>query len=224
MSGQPERVVCDEVGVLQRLGHDLRQPAAAIAMLAAVAELHPDLPAEVGVRLDQIRTEARRISDVCGYLLGELDGLEVADLAKIATQVVESARVTCGVAIEVISTPVVVRASRVDVWRALANLVENACRAAGRGGCVRVKVWAGADGARLEVHDSGPGWGEGPRGTAGLGLSIVRSTAAAHGGHLETGASELGGAAACLVLPSVMPDYLDATGRRGGRTRLRAAG
>jgi len=76
MSGQPERVVCDEVGVLQRLGHDLRQPAAAIAMLAAVAELHPDLPAEVGVRLDQIRTEARRISDVCGYLLSEMDGPE----------------------------------------------------------------------------------------------------------------------------------------------------
>ena len=214
----------DGTGALRRLGHDLRQPVAAISMLAAVAELHPDLPADVRARLDQIRVEARRISDVCGYLLGELDGLEVADLPEIATQVVESARVTCGVAIDLISTPVVVRANCVDVWRALANLVENACRAAGPGGSVLVKVSAGADGARLEVHDSGPGWGEGPRGTAALGLSIVRSTAGAHGGHLETGAGELGGAAACLVLPSVMPDYLDVAERRAGRTPERAAG
>jgi signal transduction histidine kinase len=224
MPGQPGRVVSEEAGALQRLGHDLRQPVAAISMLAAVAELHPDLPADVRDRLDQIRVEARRISDVCGYLLGEVDGLEVADLPEIATQVVESARVTSGVAINLISTPVVVRANCVDVWRALANLVENACRAAGAGGSVLVKVSAGAEGARLEVHDSGPGWGAGPTGTATLGLSIVRSTAAAHGGHLETGTGELGGAAACLVLPSVMPDYLDVANRRAGRTPERAAG
>jgi K+-sensing histidine kinase KdpD len=216
--------VSDEAGALRRLGHDLRQPVAAISMLAAVAELPPDLPAEVRDRLDQIRVEASRISDICGYLLGEIDGLEVADLPEIATQVVESARATSGVAIDLISTPIVVRANSVDVWRALANLVENACRAAGRGGSVLVKVSAGTEGARLEVHDSGPGWGEGPRGTAALGSSIVRATTAARGGHLETGAGELGGAVACLVLPSVMPDYLHVAEPRTGRTPERAAG
>ena len=223
MVGQPGRVVGDEAGALRRLGHDLRQPVAAISMLAAAAELHPDLPVGVRERLDQIQVEARRISDVCGYLLGDLDGLEVTDLQEIATQVVESARVTGGVAIDLISTPVVVRANGVDVWRALANLVENACRAAGAGGSVLVKVSASADGARLEVHDSGPGWGEGPPGTAALGLSIVRSSTAAFGGHLEIGVSDLGGATVSLVLPSVMPDYLDLVDRPAGQTPERAA-
>jgi signal transduction histidine kinase len=212
MSRQLGRGVSDETGGLQRLGHDLRQPAAAISMLAAVVELHPDLPPDVRDGLDQIRVEARRISDVCGYLLGEVDGLEVADLPRIATQVVESARATSGVAIDLVTTPVVVRANCVDVSRALANLVENACRVAGPGGSVLVRVSASAEGARLEVHDSGPGWGEGPTGTAAL------------GGHLESGTGELGGAVACLVLPSVMPDYLDVADGRAGRTPERAAG
>lgn len=223
MSGQSGRVVREGAGALQRLGHDLRQPAAAISMLATVAELHPDLPRDVRDRLDQIRVEARRIADVCRYLLGELDGLEVADLEEIATQVVESARVTSGVAIDLVRSPAVVRANCVDVWRALTNLVDNACRAAGPEGTVLVKVWASADGARLEVHDSGPGWGVGPRGTASLGLSIVRSSTIAHGGRLETGVSDLGGAVASLVLPSVMPDYLDVVDCPTGETRARAA-
>ena len=221
MFGQPERVVGDEAAALRRLGHDLRQPVAAISMLAAAAELHPDLPEAVRDRLDQIRVEARRISDVCRYLLGERD--EVSDLEEIATQVVESARTTGGVAIDLISTAVVVRANGVEVWRALTNLVENACRAAGAGGSVVVKVRASADGARLEVHDSGPGWGEGPPGTAALGLSIVRSSTAAFGGQLEIGVSDLGGAAATLVLPSVMPDYLDLVDCTAGRTPERVA-
>ena len=206
---EPGRSRDDGDVALQRLGHDLRQPAAAISMLAAVAELHPDLPGDVRERLDQIRVEARRISDVCRYLLGELDGFEVSDLAEISTEVVASARLTCGMAIDLVTTPVVVRANCVDVWRALANLVENACRAAGPDGRVLVKVSVNSDGARVEVHDSGPGWGEGPPGTASLGLSIVGSTTAAHGGRLETGVSVLGGAVARLVFPSVVPAYLD---------------
>ena len=221
MFGEQGRVVGDEAAALRRLGHDLRQPVAAISMLVAAAELDPDLPEVVRDRLDQIRVEARRISDVCRYLLGERD--EVADLEKIATQVVESARVTGGVDIDLISTPVVVRANGVDVWRALTNLVENACRAAGVGGSVVVKLSERADGARLEVHDSGPGWGEGPPGTAALGLSIVRSSTAAFGGRLEIGVSDLGGAAATLVLPRVVPDYVDLVDCTPGRTPERAA-
>jgi signal transduction histidine kinase len=221
MFGEQGRVIDDEAATLRRLGHDLRQPVAAISMLVAAAELAPDLPEVVRDRLDQIRVEARRISDVCRYLLGERD--EVADLETIATQVVESARVTGGVDIDLISTPVVVRANSVDVWRALTNLVENACRAAGVGGSVVVKVSERAGGARLEVHDSGPGWGEGPPGTAALGLSIVRSSTAAFGGRLEIGVSDLGGAAATLVLPSVAPDYLDLVDCTPGRTPERAA-
>ena len=209
MSELAGRVVGDDVGALQRLGHDLRQAGGRHLMLATVADLHPGLPDEVRERLDQIRVEARRISDVCRYLLGELDGLEVADLRRGRDGRGRERRVTSGITIELVAAPVVVRANSVEVWRALANLVDNACRAAGPDGTVRVEVSATSEGARLEVHDSGPGWGEGPPGTASLGLSIVASTTAALGGRMETGVSDLGGAAAHLVFPSVVPAYLD---------------
>jgi signal transduction histidine kinase len=221
--GPARRGANDESGALRRLGHDLRQPVAAIGMLAAVVELHPGLPDDVRDRLEQIRAEARRISDVCRYLLGELDGLEVTDLGEVATAVVESARLTSGTNIDLVGAPVVVRANSVEVWRALANLVDNACRAAGRDGVVRVEVSADAEGARLGVHDSGPGWGEGPPGTASLGLSIVASTTAALGGRMETGVSDLGGAAAHLVFPSVVPAYLDLVDHAPARAPERAA-
>lgn len=133
----------------------------------------------------------------------EVDALDIADLPEIATQVVERARVTSGVAIDLISTPVVVRANRVEVWRALVNLVENACRAAGPGGAVLVNVSTSAEGARLDVHDSGPRWEQGQSGNDAHGLSTVRASAAAYGGHLETGTGDLGGAVASLLLPSV---------------------
>jgi signal transduction histidine kinase len=194
---------------LRQLGHDLRQPVAAIVMLAAAAGVHRDVPPEVQERLDQITVEAQRISDVCRYLLGELDGLEVVDLQDLAIAVVSSARVTWTTSIDVVTAPVSVRANAVDVWRALTNLIDNACRAAGADGSVLVKVSASAEGARLEVHDSGPGWGKAPPGTASLGLSIVTTRAKAHGGRLETGVSDLGGAVAELVFPSVVPTYLD---------------
>jgi signal transduction histidine kinase len=209
LPGTPEEWSYPSTVALRQLGHDLRQPVAAISMLAAAAELHPDLPAEVRQRLEQITVEARRISDLCRYLLGELDGLEIVHLQDLAYDVVASARVTFGAAIDLVTAPVAVRANSVDVWRALSNLIENACRAAGPDGSVLVKVTATSEGARLEVHDSGPGWGKGPSGTASLGLSIVAASAETHGGRLETGPSELGGAAAHLIFPSALPTYLD---------------
>ena len=64
-------------------------------------------------------------------------------------------------------------ADEVDWTRAVFNLVENACRAAGPTGKVVVSVRREDNTVRLAVGDSGPGFGKGGSGTASLGLGTV---------------------------------------------------
>ncbi len=98
--------------------------------------------------------------------------------------------------------------------RALANLLRNAIQAS-PGGRIRL-AWVGTeDEVRFRVEDDGPGVdpevrdqlfepfvttkpvGEG----TGLGLAVVHATADDHGGRVELGRSEMGGAAFEIVLP-----------------------
>lgn len=100
---------------------------------------------------------------------------------------------------------------------ALRNLVENAVDAAGAAGRIRVSCAAGAEGLLLRVDDDGPGVPEDDRervfepfrtgkarGT-GLGLSLARRAAEAHGGALRCERSDLGGARFVLSLPRERP-------------------
>ncbi len=69
-----------------------------------------------------------------------------------------------------------VMASPVLLWRVLANLVDNAVRAAGPACRVELTVGMLAEPpprALLQVQDNGPGFGHGPPGAASLGLGVV---------------------------------------------------
>ena len=92
---------------------------------------------------------------------------------------------------------------RRDALRAaLVNLVVNAVDAAGRGGLVRIEAVSAHDEIRLTVEDTGPGPPEHLAATLhepfvtgkpegiGLGLAIVATVAAEHGGRLEWNRAE----------------------------------
>lgn len=103
---------------------------------------------------------------------------------------------------------------RARLIRSLANLLRNAAQAT-PGGRVRLTWESTDDEVRFRVEDDGPGVdpdvrdrlfepfvttkpvGEG----TGLGLAVVHATADDHGGRVEVGRSELGGAVFELVLP-----------------------
>ena len=136
--------------------------------------------------------------------------------------------------------PCLVRAAPARLERAIANLLDNACKwnpPAPAGGPVEVRVCDGA----LEVRDHGPGiavedlprvfdrFYRAPtargRPGSGLGLAIVRQMAEAHGGAVHAANDPGGGARLTLELPPLqMTDAelaaseLDASARSGAGT------
>lgn len=188
---------------LQEVCHDLRQPAAAILALVAAAGAEEGLPVSVRRRLDQIAAEARQISTIVGQAAGEGMTFRPLQAAEIALAVARSIDAATGSSIVVrAEADVIVVGDASALRRALTNLLDNAVRAAGAGGQVLVTIGTDGDHVHLDVHDSGPGFGSGPVGIAGLGLGIVGWLAESHGGDLVMKESHLGGTLARLRLPA----------------------
>lgn len=188
---------------LQDVCHDLRQPAAAILALVAAAEAHSDLPDEIRGRLEQIGSEARHISTIVGQAAGEGMTFRPLDAGDCTAKVVESVRAsTPGTITVVAEAGTIVVADASVLRRALGNLLDNAIRAAGATGTVLVTVGTYDSWVQFDVNDSGPGFGSGPVGIAGLGLGIVEWLAGSHGGDLSFLESHLGGTLARLRLPA----------------------
>jgi two-component system OmpR family sensor kinase len=107
-----------------------------------------------------------------------------------------------------------------ELHRLVLNLLDNAARYTPPGTRIELRLRQEEDEAVLEVGDDGPGIpaelrsqvfdrfvrGDGPADTAvgpgsGLGLAIVRAVAASHGGTVEVGESDAGGALFQVRLP-----------------------
>ncbi len=184
----------------EALEDGVAEPAVAVKGIQAenlrMSEMVDDLLALS--RLQSSGLELRREPVAVGDL--------VSDALAAATPLADAAGVTLS---GVVTSPVVARVDAREVARALGNLVANGVRHTPAGGAVRVRVSAagrGADGAAstavVQVTDRCGGipaddlrrvFDAGWRGTAartpggggaGIGLSIVRSVADAHGGSI----------------------------------------
>jgi signal transduction histidine kinase len=111
-----------------------------------------------------------------------------------------------------VEAPCFLAVDRHDLAEMLGNLIENACRHAGR---VKISATVAEQSVCLEVEDDGPGIpaerladavragvrldeaGEG----YGLGLTIVQEMSSLYGGQLQLGRARLGGLKAVLILP-----------------------
>ena len=219
--------------------HELRTPlTSAQANLDALA-LGEELPARERARiLTAARAQLRELTVLVGDLVDlsktEIDEVEVEDvrLDLAAAGAIERARLhapECRFLLH--AEPCLVRAAPARLERAIANLLDNACKWSPPTGSVEVRVRSGV----LEVRDHGPGiaaedlprvfdrFYRSPAARArpgsGLGLAIVRQMAEAHGGAVHAANDPGGGARLTLELPALeMTDAELAASKRDAPT------
>ncbi|MCB9794593.1 MAG: hypothetical protein H6741_17895 [Alphaproteobacteria bacterium] len=206
------------------VSHELRTPLAVLASHLEIALRRPRSEEIWRSTAETALSETRRLTRMTEALLalaqasgGDARGLSPLDLGALAQASLETPEVSRAVQLRLPEQPVLVQGDADALGAALASLLRNAIRYAPAEAPIRVSVSGDAEHARLDVDDGGPGFdlaelprllrpfergrdvGELPG--EGLGLSLVERVAARHGGRLELGASELGGARARLVLP-----------------------
>ena len=188
-----------QIDTVRALLHDLRQPLAAILLLAGTEG------GDVGRKMDGIAGQARWLAELVETSLSEAAADEVAitDIAAVAERAVMRARATaeCEISLGPVGA-LEAWARPVALSRALACVLDNAVRAAGRGGHVRVDTYTDHEGAHLTVTDDGPGLGNVSAQTS-LGLTTTRAMVAACHGSFRLHAAGGGGTVGDICLARV---------------------
>jgi PAS domain S-box-containing protein len=218
------------------IAHEVRNPLFAIsAIVEAIAERvgsGAGLDAHVGTLRQEVDRLSRLMQELFDYGKAGVVELERCDLGKIVGVVAETYARAASEAQVTLHNGVPARMAelRLDpqrVRQALGNLVQNALQHSPPGSTVALDAWTSrsAVGAWVDVAviDSGPGFHPPDlpsvfepffsrrRGGTGLGLSMVKRIAEAHGGHVKAENRPDGGALVVLSLA------LDAASGRPGQ-------
>jgi two-component system OmpR family sensor kinase len=210
--------------------HELRTPLTSIRGYAELFRRGAgERPEDLAKAMRRIEEEAARMGVLVDdlLLLARLDQGRPLDrtavnLTRLAADAVDDARAAYPGREVTLSNngTVTIAGDEVRLRQVLANLLANACTHTPDGTAVRVRVEKVAHDAVVEVADVGPGMTDEEaahvfeqfwradnartrsRGGAGLGLSIVRAIAVAHGGRAEVVTAPGAGATFRVVLPA----------------------
>jgi heavy metal sensor kinase len=231
MIGRIEAGVDEQRRLVADASHELRTPLAAMRAELDVSLRADDLDPQAQDVLRSTREEVDRLSHTVDGLLtlaradqGALD-LQVhpLDLAVVAGDTVERLRELARVSdvrLEARLEPAPARGDAAWLGQAVANLVDNAIKFSPAGTTVTVSTATEADEAIVRVLDAGPGIPTDARehvfdrfrrvdasrtratGGSGIGLSIVREIARAHGGRAWTEPGPGRGSLFVLAVPT----------------------
>jgi two-component system sensor histidine kinase KdpD len=201
--------------LLSSVSHDLRTPLAAITGMAT--SLRDVAAGAQREQLDTIVEEAQRLSRILTNLLaitkvetGAQPRREWVPLDEIVGS--SLARLEGDLAAHPLTLDVSDEIAHIDpslTEQLLVNLVENAAKHTPAGCAIEVRARRDGAAALIEVSDHGPGLPPGPAdqvfekffrgrgansGGVGLGLTVCRAIAVAHGGRIEAATRDGGGA------------------------------
>lgn len=205
--------------------HELRTPLAVMRTTVDVVLDNPDsTPADLRVMAADIRAAVDHAEHLIGALLllarneRGLTVREKVDLAMVAEDVLDARGVPAGRRIHAALEPAVISGDPVLAERLVANLVDNAIRYNLPGGEIWVSTRAVADRSELVVANTGPVVDPGEVGRIfrpferlsdrtstdgfGLGLAIVASIAAIHGGAASACPRDEGGLSVTVTIPT----------------------
>lgn len=197
---------------LAMLGHELRNPLAAIVSATSVLRTRTSSDAVTSHGIDVVTRQAQRLTRLAQDLLDlsrlnqhklELS-LETTDVRTVVAGAVEASRAEIErrghrLEVELPADPIWVRADASRVTQMLTNLLDNAAKYTSAAGIIRVTASPEAGQARISVRDTGIGLPDdqlerifalfkqveasGQHSDGlGIGLALVRSLATMHGG------------------------------------------
>ncbi|RSN64227.1 sensor histidine kinase [Actinomadura sp. WAC 06369] len=197
----------------RRLRHDIRHELGTIIMLASAVAVADDIGDASRARVEQLLGETRWLDHLLRRLDGDdddrLPGPERIRVDELTAEVVTGIKLATSHEVCYHGGEAWAHMDPVALWRAVRNVLDNACRVARS----RVDVHVSADQhwVTVQIDDDGPGFGTGgsrgtaSRGLASLGLGIVHDLISGYGGSLEIRTCEMGGARVRMLLPAA-PD------------------
>lgn len=202
------------------VGHELRNPLAAVINALYLLRRHLGEPAEPAYEkhlamAERETTKAATLAeDLTAFVRPREPSKEDVDAPSLVREVVEASPPPPHVSLDVDADPFTLVVDRHQFAEVLTNLVTNAYQAVNGDGSVWVRARATAAGAELTVEDNGPGidpelsqrlfepFFTTKHDGTGLGLAIVQRLVEAHGGTVTfENAADRGGAKVVVRLP-----------------------
>jgi signal transduction histidine kinase len=213
VSTQSGEGLADLADGLRVASHEIRQPVAAVLALAEAARMHPDATPELQTYLDRIVQQATQISETTRSVLN-LDHLRspaqvMVRLEDVLDEALEPFRLTWSGTLvrQATESSLFVLGDAALLRRSIVNVVENATRAAGPYGTVRVDVRDTGAQIAVQVDDDGPGFGKISSGTR-IGLAMTRRAVESMGGSVRVSSSPgAGGTRVVLTVPQARKDH-----------------
>jgi signal transduction histidine kinase len=192
----------------RRLRHDIRHELGTIIMLASAVSVSDDVGSASRERVEQLLGETRWLD----HLIRRLDEDDESEpmacpqriqVDALAQEIIAGLRLATPHEVGFSAEVAWAHMDELALWRAMRNVLDNACRVARGHVDMRISIEHGW--IVVQVDDDGPGFGSGSGGLGSLGLGIVHDLVSGYGGSLEIRHCELGGARVRILLPAAPP-------------------